>query len=305
MEDKNRQVEPVQEQSERVVRDRAFRRYTHITKELLEQLYISERLSTVEIASQLGVGRNTIWEYMAMYGLTRRPPGVAGALKSRVHQINADYFRQVDTDDKAYILGFIMGDGAVYDRGKSKRLVIGLAVEDRDLLTAIAERLGDRGFVHEALARSTHEQAKAILRVDNTELANDLLAAGIPVSPKSGHEVFLRLATPRLTWNFIRGVFDADGNIRVYERYSTIKGKSYGPYQKARLTITCGLPLVMGLRDFLIEEEFTFTSNCVGSKGITGLFEISNPATIAEMGRHMYEYGALWLLRKRVVFEKL
>src|SRR5258708_31496128 len=109
MEDKNRPVEPVQEQSERVVRDRAFRRYTHITKELLECLYISEGLSTVEIATRLRVSRNTIWEYMALYGLKRRSPGAAGALKSRFHHVQANYFRQVDTDDKAYILGFIMG----------------------------------------------------------------------------------------------------------------------------------------------------------------------------------------------------
>ena len=159
--------------------------------------------------------------------------------------------------------------------------------------------------MHRVPARATTEQAKVILQVDHTELVNDLHTAGIPFSPKSGREQFLNLATPRLTWNFVRGVFDADGNIRVYERYSTVKGKSYGPYGKARLTITCGQPLLRGLRDFLQTEGLTLTPKCVTPKGVTGVLEIANPETIKMMGECMYEAGTLWLLRKRVVFERL
>jgi hypothetical protein len=198
-----------------------------------------------------------------------------------------------------------MGDGAIYDRGKSKRLVIALAESDQDLLIAMAERLGDPSLVQNAPAQSEREQPKAVLRIDHTGFVNDLHTAGIPFSPKSGREQFLNLATPRLTWNFIRGVFDADGNIRVYLRYSTVKGTSYGPYSKARLTITCGQPLLIGLRGFLETEGLSLSPKCIKPKGMTGVLEIANPGTILRMSERMYEYGALWLPRKRVVFEQL
>lgn len=43
---------------------RAFRKYQHLTKQLLYDLYVTEKLSTVAMARRLGVSRNTIWEYM-------------------------------------------------------------------------------------------------------------------------------------------------------------------------------------------------------------------------------------------------
>ena len=96
----DKQVGPDAEQSRRAARDRAFQRYSHITKQLLEELYYAQRNSTVEIARQLGVSRSVIWEYMEVYGLERRRPGPAGALKSRQHRLSlacATFSRYRDT----------------------------------------------------------------------------------------------------------------------------------------------------------------------------------------------------------------
>ena len=67
----SKQVGPDGEQSRQVARDRAFRRYPNINKQLLTDLYYTQGLSTVDIAKQLGVSRNLIWEYMVMYDLER------------------------------------------------------------------------------------------------------------------------------------------------------------------------------------------------------------------------------------------
>jgi hypothetical protein len=39
-------------------------------------------------------------EYMEMYGIERRRPGAAGAMKSRVYPINERYFQFVDEPNK-------------------------------------------------------------------------------------------------------------------------------------------------------------------------------------------------------------
>ncbi len=294
------------EQSRRAARDRAIRRYPHITKQLLENLYYTQGFSTVAIAQQLGVSRNVIWEYMEMYGLERRSPGQAGAAKSRTHIIDEQFFERIDDADKAYIVGFILGDGTLVDRGSSKRLQIGLADDDGELLEKIAYSIGDVSLVRRCIpARTLFERPKAVLRVDSVRLVEDLVEIGIPLGKKSGKEPFLEFPTDCLTWSFIRGVFDADGSIRVYERSGIVKGVLYGPYQRAKWSITCGEPFTQGLRHFLLNREFALNAKCIQKKPGTSVIELSDQSTIRQIGAEMYRYGSLWLQRKKDIFDQL
>lgn len=302
----DKQVGSDDERSHRAARERAFRRYAHINKQLLSELYYTQGLSTVDIARQLGVSRNVVWEYMEMYNLERRSAGNAGAIKRRSHYFDEGYFEEIDTDDKAYILGFILGDGTLIDRGSSKRLQIGIADDDGDLLEAIAMRLGDYSLVRREIRPLTPtERPKALLRCDSVRLVDDLVRQGIPLGRKSGIEPFIELASERLTWGFIRGVFDADGSIRVYKRQSLVKGTWYGPHQRAKWSITCGEPFVRGLQDFLLRRGFQLAKRCIQPKQGTGLIEIANQDTIRQLGACLYQYGSLWLQRKKDIFEIL
>jgi hypothetical protein len=304
----DKQVGSDEGQPRRAARERAFRRYAHINKQLLTELYYEQRLSTVDIARQLGVCRNVIWEYMEMYGLERRSAGHAGALKSRCHHLDEAFFARINAedDDKAYIVGFILGDGTLIDRRCSKRLQIGIADDDGDLLEQMAVRLGDATLVRRNIQpRTPAERPKALLRIDSTRLVDDLIALGLPLGKKSGNEPFLIFPTDRLAWNFLRGVFDADGHIRVYERSGMVNGTLYGPYQRARWSITCGVPFVSGLRDFLLARGFELSAKCIQPKQGTGLIEIADQHTIRRIGAAMYQYGSLWLLRKKHIFDML
>lgn len=301
-------VGPDEGQPRRAARDRAFRRYSHITKQLLEELYYTQGCSTVAIARQLGVCRNVIWEYMEMYELERRKAGSAGALMSRRHHFDETYFStiEVEDDDKAYIAGFILGDGTLVNRRSSKRLQICIADDDGDLLERMATMLGDVTLVKRGLKpQRTSEKAKALLRIDSVRLVNDLIALGIPLGKKSGNEPFISFPTDRLTWSFLRGVFDADGHIRAYERSDYVKGVLYGPYRRAKWSITCGLPFVTGLHDFLLTQGLTLSNKCIQPKQGTSQIEIADQQTIRHIGTAMYQHGSLWLQRKKDIFDAL
>ena len=79
----------------------------------------------------------------------------------------------------------------------------------------------------------------------------------------------------------------------------------YGPYQRAKLSITCGEPFVNDLRNFLQGQAFSLSKKCIRPKQGTGLIEISHQDTIRKFGREMYQYGSLWLQRKKDIFELL
>jgi transposase len=302
----SKQVGASEEQSSWLVRDRAYRRYPNINKQLLTDLYCTQGLSTVEISKHLNVSRNLVMEYMDMYDIERRRPSVAGAMKSRVYPINERYFERVDEPDQAYIVGFILGDGTLVDRKKSKRLVLAIADSDREVLESIAEWLGCSDLIRRQQRPATpREQPKVWLAINNTRLVDDLVALGVPLSPKSGKESFIEFSTSELTWAFVRGVSDADGCIRVYERSNLVKGKLYGPYRRARWSVTIGMPFVYGLKEFLKREGIDLSLKCIQPKQGTALLETANQKTIREIARRMYQYGTLWLRRKKDTFDLL
>jgi hypothetical protein len=302
----DKQVGANDEQSSWLVRDRENRRYPNINKQLLFDLYCVQGMSTVEISRQLQVSRNLVMEYMEMYNIERRRPGLAGSMKSRVYPINERYFQQVDDPDKAYIAGFILGDGTLVDRRKSKRLVIALADSDYEILEAIAIRLNCPSLVkRNIVSKAEREQPKTRLAINSTRLVDDLVELGIPLSPKSGKEEFISFPTVDLTWAFIRGVSDADGCIRVYERTGIVKGKMYGPYRRAKWSVTIGSPFVHGLKAFLEQQGVPIAPKSIQPKEGTALFEVSNQESIRLIAEKMYQHGSIWLQRKKDIFDLL
>jgi hypothetical protein len=284
---------------------RAFRRYQHLTKQLLYDLHVIQGKSTVVIAKELGLSRNTIWEYMEMHGIPRRASGKAGADAVRKNQAHENIFAEVRDPDVAYVVGFIMGDGHISNRGSARRLQIALALEDRQILDDIATLLGDKSLVRIAPSQNENEQPKALLAWGCSRACDDLVRIGVPLGKKSSNEVFLDFGDPRLTWAFVRGASDADGSIRVYERSGEVKGKMYGPYRRARWSITIGEQFVSGLHAFLDRQGVPLAPKAIQSKQGTGLLEISDQASIRMLRDHMYAYGSLQLRRKAEIFAML
>ncbi|NHM32228.1 helix-turn-helix domain-containing protein [Neobacillus terrae] len=98
--------------------------------------------SQVDIAKILNISRGTILRWNKEFKfIDPRTPGEAGKLKSKKYFYNEDYFSKINTPNKAYLVGYILGDGTLVDRKKSKRLVLSLAEQDKQLLYDIAEEL--------------------------------------------------------------------------------------------------------------------------------------------------------------------
>jgi DNA-binding XRE family transcriptional regulator len=80
-----------------------------------------EGYSQVKIAKILGVNRGTLrrWnEEMKMFEI--RKPGEAGKLANKKYDYNENYFSDIKTPNQAYLVGYILGDGTIFDRKKIK-----------------------------------------------------------------------------------------------------------------------------------------------------------------------------------------
>lgn len=193
----------------------AMRRYKNLELErellngshnytLLSKKYSTSRITVRNYAKQLGVHK----------GNTQR---------LKTHTLNIDYFKSIDTPNKAYTLGFIYADGCNTRKG----LAIGLQEKDKEVLEFIKKELEVSDSLRYIPAAKPTWSNKFELRICSKELSNDLINLGCPPA-KSLILKFPEFITENLMSHFIRGYFDGDGSIIIcskgYARICFVSG---------------------------------------------------------------------------------
>lgn len=157
----------------------------------------------------------------------------------RKYHLNEDYFKNIDTEEKAYWLGFICADGNISSTNrmtKSLRLRINLHEKDKDMLIkfrdAIQSNYPIRHFVSNKGVEGL-ESPQVKIEVNSNKLGDSLLNLGLTFNKT--YSLDMPKINDCFKRHFIRGYFDGDGSIsyskrKKYEgfRYSfEIVGGSY------------------------------------------------------------------------------
>lgn len=127
----------------------------------------------------------------------------------RRHPLNQTVFNKIDTDAKAYWLGFLTADGSISPRGE---IWLGLQLRDRDHL----ERF--RSFLETTIpVRTTHKPRGytsttcCYISVHSLPMCADLVRLG--VYPRKTQTLSALPTLPsHLFGSYLRGVFDGDGS---------------------------------------------------------------------------------------------
>jgi hypothetical protein len=118
---------------------------------------------------------------------------------------NIDYFESIDTEDKAYFLGFIVADGCVSDSTNN----ITITQKETDILYEFKKYTNSEGNVFTSKTRniSSFGLSSAKTKSDLGKLgihSNKTMVVKYPNIPE------------RLQNHFMRGVFDGDGCISIH-----------------------------------------------------------------------------------------
>lgn len=161
-----------------------------------------------QIADQFGCSRDTIYRILNRNGISRRDTSKAHA----VYTCNEDYFAVIDTEEKAYWLGFLAADGFV--NTSKGRWGVTLALRDKQHLEKLREHLEGTHPVNEFAVNKAKGYYSARLHVCNEKMKNDLVAKGI-VEKKTDKMTFpTEEQVPKhLIRHYMRGYFDGDGSI--------------------------------------------------------------------------------------------
>ena len=274
-------------------------RYKARDKEELIKLIVklhNQGYSQVDIAKMLKVSRGTIKRWNdELHFFKPRTPGQAGKLKNKIYNYDENYFANILTPNQAYIVGYITGDGTVFDRGKSKRLVLTLAEKDKQLLEDIAQELNMHDAIKFRKKYKENEQNKYSLTINSTKMCNDLISLGI-VPRKTGLERWIDFKNPTLQWAYLRGFFDADGHVRVFEKDG---------YSKARIGFTGNPVMLRSILDFFKSNGIAQNVHAITAKqGCSDLF-IGGKKDIKAIAKKLYQYGDIRLNRKYELLSSL
>lgn len=172
----------------------------------MKELYLIDHLSLSKIGERYNASKNVISRVLKENQVEIRKDN---------HKYYADYnkFHIIDSNEKAYWLGFIAADGCIYERKENASVIINLSQKDKEHLekfkkfmnsnVRILDHIQTDGFSNDS------EMSKIVF--NSKEMVQDFIDKGI-VPRKS-----LILDVPKIDSKyylpFILGYFDGDGSI--------------------------------------------------------------------------------------------
>lgn len=145
------------------------------------------------------------------------------------YNVDVDFFKSINTEEKAYILGFICADGHI--DGESYRIKIALKDGDYKLLESIRNAMHSTHPIERNIQRlNPYKKSdnqilyQCSISFNGKELVTPLINMGL--SGKKTYNLngsIMNLIPESLIRHFLRGYFDGDGCISWDKRYSSGK----------------------------------------------------------------------------------
>lgn len=200
--------------------------------------------------------------------------------------IRHDYFAQIDSSMKAYVLGVLAADGNILP--KHHRITLELSARDADLLEMIRDELVPGGAITSRHRRGYDYQTLVFV---SRNMVSDLEMLGITAA-KSRTITWPERLPSSFAREFILGYFDGDGFITYHER----PNRRY-PY----IGITSGSrDLLVSIAD-VIEQYTGVRPGGPWGKGIlSGAFQIRAAGNSAFIIDNWLHASGLGLKRKRL-----
>ena len=219
-----------------------------------------------------------------------------GELNKRIckYDFNENYFENIDTEDKAYFLGFIVADGCLRDEGSTRYMKLKLKIDDYKILEKMIEYTSYSGNVY------YHKNGKFCeLTLSGEKIVNDLKNLGI-IQNKTMVVKYPKISS-NLERHFMRGFFDGDGCISIHKKREGSRDTS----DRGQANICSGS------REFI--EKYVDRLNIIA--GITknkirtpkGTYNVIDWGSFLDIERFynlFYKDATVYLERKKKTFDK-
>jgi hypothetical protein len=245
-------------------------------------------LSQEKIGKIYNVGYYIIGKILKKCGIAARDD----SHKSRKYTINENYFDNIDTKNKAYVLGLLYSDGCNYP--PQHRVKLELQERDKSILDKINIEIQSNkplSFVN-LNSKNANWQNTYRLDITNKHISDKLVELGM-VQNKSLVLEFPKWLDESMYASFLRGYLDGDGHIEWSNtRFITLVGTSQfcehvKDFCKSRLNINCSI------------------CNTANKNSNTKLLYIHRKKQVKEFLDFIYKDADLYIERKYNIYQKI
>ena len=217
--------------------------------------------------------------------------------KKNNHTVDDDFFSKIDTNQKAYWLGFITADGSVDD--KNNRVGIGLSIRDYDQLHRFKKALRTNYSICETVSKLNtlnKEYRSCSITINSSKMVYDLKKLGV-LPKKTKKEKPCKKVPKKFMRDYIRGFFDGDGWISAIKRRKIDRCKN----KRWELGFCGSLEMMQWIKNY-IEEEIEVSFSEILTAGPIFKIRIINQLDIITIGKFLYHDANEYLPRK---YEKI
>jgi len=185
----------------------------YLSKEVGDNLtydILEERLSFKELLAKYSISRDIFFRHKERNNITT--PSIRSSKLTK----NFNFFEIIDSETKAYLLGFLYADGNIAKN--SNRISLGVQEQDSYILNALLEHVGGK------ITKYTYDKENwkdmYYWTLSNNILKRDLIKLGC--FPNKSHDgVNFPEIPDEMVRHFIRGFFDGDGSVGIPYKNST------------------------------------------------------------------------------------
>lgn len=182
-----------------------IRQKNKMTSELEKQICFDYQngLNPIEISNKYNFHVKTIRNKLTENGFKLK--------KGPNNLFNEHYFDIIDTEEKAYFLGYLMADGNISTYNNQYYIKCACSRKDEELIYKFKEVLDSKNSItHAKYYNVKSVTEKTSFSISSKHMFMTLQSYGFKTN-KSGNEVMSNKIPKKLRNHFIRGLFDGDG----------------------------------------------------------------------------------------------
>lgn len=259
------------------------------TKEQLSKDYSDVSLHLKSIKAKYQFSDKALYRLVRLYKLPLRGRRYCG--QNTKYSCNEAFFARIDSEAKAYTLGFFAADGCIH----KNHMIFNIHHRDKDVLTKIRAAMDSnhpirlipaKQYISKA-GRTVNQARQCSLTVSRKSIAQDLRALGF--SERKSLVMDFPEIPEALRPHFIRGYFDGDG------------GVSENPVNCLRVSITGTKNFLTDVKNHLALQGITASK--VAKNGSVWIIKIGKRKNIHRLWRYLYNNTSISLDRKKRVFD--
>jgi len=261
-------------------------------KETIKDLYLNKNIGTTTIGRKFNVSYSRINNELRSLNVPIKPKNFG----YKLYKNDSTVFNNIDCHEKAYWIGFLMGDGTILD--KKKAITLDLAVLDIDHVEKFKAFLKAENPIHkyEQICKFTNKTTyHASICVRSDELYLGAIKSGL--FPRKSLKEKIPNIDPIYYNSFILGLVDADGSWFTTTQYK---------HKLFTFSLMSGINIIKDIQHILVKNCNLNTNKITKldlKTGTGGTISYSGIKQTKSIYDYLYKNSPVYLERKKKIIE--